>query len=66
MKRIEEIIAQLEAEEEIKEIERKEEHYNQIIQKEKERKSRYFEVVGAICTFALLALYIITVLRMVG
>ena len=60
------ILAQLDAEEEIKEIERKEESYNRKLQKEKERKSKYFEVVGAICTFALLALYIITALRMVG
>ena len=66
MKRFEEILAQLDAEEEIKEIERKEESYNLKLQKEKERKSKYFEVVGAICTFALLALYIITALRMVG
>lgn len=66
MKRFEEILAQLDAEEEIKEIERKEESYNRKLQKEKERKSKYFEVVGAICTFALLALYIITALRMVG
>lgn len=66
MKRFEEILAQLDAEEEIKEIERKEERYNQKLQKEAERKSKYFEVVGAICTFALLALYIITALRMVG
>lgn len=66
MKRFEGILAQLDAEEEIKEIERKEESYNRKLQKEKERKSKYFEVVGAICTFALLALYIITALRMVG
>lgn len=66
MKSFEEILACLEAEEEIKEIELREKRYNQTLKKEAERKAKYVEVVGAICTFGLLALYIITILKMAG